>query len=101
MDFAASVDLKNQSNIDWKIYPIQSGRFYETRGALEREEVKKSQFFPIPDATVIVILHKDHKLYYGAPTGVIPTESVISTAGEILPEQDISFLDMTQYRDAS
>ena len=101
MDFAASVDLKDPRNIDWEIYPIQSGRFYETRGALEREEVKKSQFFPIPDATVIVILHQDHKIYYGAPTGVIPTESVISTAGEILPEQDISFLDMTQYRDAS
>ena len=72
MDFAASVDLKNQSNIDWEIYPLQSGRFYETRGALEPVEVKKSQFFPIPDATVIVILHQDHKIYYGAPTGVIP-----------------------------
>ena len=79
MDFAASVDLKNQSNIDWEIYPIQSGRFYETRGALEREEVKKSQFFPIPDAEVIVILHKDHTLYYSslseryAPFSLVPS----------------------------
>ena len=95
MDFAATVDMKNPSTIDWRNYPITSGKFYESRGSLEPAEVKKSLSFPTPDATVLVILHKDHKVYYSAPTSVIPAESVISTTGEILPEQDISFLDMT------
>lgn len=64
MDFAATIDLKNPQNIHWTKYPIQSGKFYETRGALEPREIKKSQSFPTPDAAVIVILHKDHKEYY-------------------------------------
>ena len=72
MDFAATVDMKNLSTIHWKNYPITSGKFYESRGSLEPVEVKKSLSFPTPDATVIVILHKDHKVYYSAPTGVIP-----------------------------
>jgi hypothetical protein len=66
MDFAATVDLKNPQTIDWENYPIKSGRFYETRGSLEPTEMKKSQSFPTPDATVIVVLHKDHKLYYSS-----------------------------------
>lgn len=64
MDFAATIDLKNPDTIDWTNYPIQSGEFYATRGALEPRDTKKSQSFPTPDATVIVILHKDHKEYY-------------------------------------
>ncbi len=66
MDFAALVDLKNPANIDWSNYPIRSGRFYETRGGLEKVETKKQIAFPIPDATIIVILHKDHKVYYSS-----------------------------------
>ncbi len=64
MDFASMIDLKNSDMIDWINYPIVSGRFYETRGSLEPKEVKKSQSFPLPDATIIIILHKDHKIYY-------------------------------------
>ena len=96
MDFASTVDLKNPTNIDWEKYPIQSGRFYDTRGSLEVVEVKQSVSFPTPDATVIVILHKDHKIYYGSHASDIPTGSVISTTGEILPEQDISYLAMIE-----
>ncbi len=64
MDFAATLDRKNPDNIDWGSYPIQSGIFYETRGSLEPREEKKSRSFPIPDATIIVILHQDHQDYY-------------------------------------
>lgn len=64
MDFASMVDLKNPENIDWKSYPIKNGVFYETHGTLEPREEKKSRFFPIPDATIIVILHQDHRDYY-------------------------------------
>ena len=66
MDFAATVDLKNPSMIDWETYPIRSGRFYKTRGSLEPVEVKKVSSFPTPDARVVVILHKDHRIYYSA-----------------------------------
>ena len=78
MDFAATIDLKNPSNIDWESYPIQSGRFYETRGSLESIEIKKSISFPTPDATVIVVLHKDHRVYYSSPVCVIPIIPVIA-----------------------
>jgi A/G-specific adenine glycosylase len=64
MDFAATVDLKNPNHIDWEVYPLKSGRWYETQWSLEPREVKKSVSFPIPDATVIVILHEDHTVYY-------------------------------------
>ncbi len=68
MDFAATVDLKNPSTIDWENYPIKSGRFYETRGSEEPTEVKKSVSFPTPDAKVVVILHQDHRVYYSETT---------------------------------
>jgi hypothetical protein len=64
MDFAATIDVKNPDNIDWNNYPIRSGIFYETHGNLEPREEKQSRTFPIPDATVVVILHQDHRDYY-------------------------------------
>ena len=64
MDFSSLVDLKNPQNIDWENYPIRSGVFYETRGDMEPQEQKISQSFPIPDAHVIVILHRDHQAYF-------------------------------------
>ncbi len=76
MDFASIIDLKNPENIDWENYPIQSGVWYTTRGSLEPREEKKSQSFPLPDATIIVILHKDHKVYY-SDTGVIARNEAI------------------------
>lgn len=64
MDFAATVDLKNYENIEWENYPIKEGLFYETRGVQEPKEEKKGQNFPIPDASILVVLHKEHKIYY-------------------------------------
>jgi adenine-specific DNA glycosylase len=78
MDFAATIDLKNPSNIDWESYPIRSGKFYETKWSLEPIEMKKSQSFPTPDATVVVVLHKDHKVYYSdSRASVIPAHAGI------------------------
>lgn len=64
MDFAATVDLKNPDSINWKEYPIQRGLFYETGWSLEPREEKKNKSFPIPDATILVIIHQDHRDYY-------------------------------------
>lgn len=64
MDFAATVDVKNPSSIDWENYPIPSGLWYDTRGSLEPQETKKAESFPTPDATLVVILHQDHRVYY-------------------------------------
>lgn len=71
MDFAATVDLKNPSNIDWENYPIKNGKWYETRWSLEIVETKKSETFPVPDASLVVMLHRDHRIYYS------PRESTI------------------------
>jgi A/G-specific adenine glycosylase len=64
MDFASIVDRKSLQSIDWENYPIRSGVFYDTRGTMEPQEIKKSQSFPTPDATILLTLHKDHKEYY-------------------------------------
>ena len=64
MDFASTIDLKNPENIDWENYPITSGKFFESRGTLEEKEIKVSASFPTPDASVIVILHENHQIYY-------------------------------------
>ncbi len=79
MDFASIVDLKNPALIDWDHYPLQSGLWYETHWALEPIEAKKSSVFPIPDATVMVILHEGHKVYYSEPIEQVspPYDSVI------------------------
>jgi hypothetical protein len=66
MDFASTIDLKNPTSIDWDHHPIPYGLFYETRGSMEPWEIKISQSFPIPDATVVVMLHQDHRVYYTA-----------------------------------
>jgi hypothetical protein len=68
MDFAATIDLKNPDTIDWTHYPIQSGVWYETRGSLEPRDMKKPETFPTPDASVIVVLHEDHRIYYSEKT---------------------------------
>lgn len=80
MDFASMIDLKNPTSIDWDHHPIPHGLFYETRGSMEPQETKVSQSFPIPDATVIVILHQDHRVYY--------TLSVESYTPFILPASE-------------
>jgi A/G-specific adenine glycosylase len=87
MDFAALVDLKNPEYIDWENYPIRNGKFYETRWWLEPKEEKKSVSFPIPDATVIVVLHKEHKIYYSPPISVIPGLSRNPDKKERIPSE--------------
>jgi HhH-GPD superfamily base excision DNA repair protein len=72
MDFAALIDLKSANLIDWDIYPIQSGRFYETRGTLEPVEMRKSMTFPLPDAQILLVLHRDHQIYYSKKGGYRP-----------------------------
>ncbi len=64
MDFARIIDDKNPNNIDWENYPLQCGKFYETRGSLEIFETKNKETFPIPDARIIAILHENHKKYF-------------------------------------
>jgi hypothetical protein len=66
MDFASTVDLKNPLAINWDTYPIRSGKFFETRGVWEKIENTLTKTFPIPDASVIVVLHQDHKTYYSS-----------------------------------
>lgn len=66
MDFGSLISLNNKSGIDWEGYPFKNCQFYETLGSLELEQKKKQQIFPTKDAQIIVILHKDHKVYYSS-----------------------------------
>jgi len=68
MDFGSLVSLNNRNGIDWEDYPFKNCRFYETSGALEFKEPKKQRFFPTKDARLIVVLHRDHKVYYSSDT---------------------------------
>jgi hypothetical protein len=80
MDFSSTIDLKNSTSIDWDHHPIPQGLFYETRGGMEAIESRISVSFPIPDATIIIILHQDHRVYYAL--------SVESYAPFILPASE-------------
>ncbi len=72
MDFAALVDLKEKSNIDWENYPLKESVFYKERGANELTLPKVNRSFPTPDAEIRIILHKDHKVYYFPPLHLVP-----------------------------
>ncbi len=64
MDFSALIDLKNPEIIHWEEYIFTESKFYTTRWALESSEEKQKHSFPIPDATIIVTLHENHRIYY-------------------------------------
>ncbi len=64
MDFARIIDILPKEKIIWEIYPLKTSKFYLTRWDLEQTKEKKRSYFPLPDAKVIVILHKDHTIYY-------------------------------------
>ncbi len=68
MDFAALIDLKDTSNINWENYQLKNSLFYKERGANELTLTKVSRSFPTPDAEIWIILHKDHRVYYFPPT---------------------------------
>lgn len=68
MDFSSLIDLKNPNQIDWENYPIRSWIWYETRWSIEPIIQKAGQYFPTPDANIIVILHEWHKTYYSENT---------------------------------
>ena len=67
MDYGATVSLNAIKNINWDNYPLPSSKFYQTRWELEPIPEKKKSSFPNKQAHVIAILHKDHKMYFGAP----------------------------------
>lgn len=46
-------------------YLFKESLFFVSKGSLESRVQKTRTSFPLPDASIIVILHKDHKVYYG------------------------------------
>lgn len=68
MDWANLVDFNTKSQIDWEQYP-RIGIFWTTHGASEEEKVKVNTSFPVPDARVVVFLHRDHSIYFSDPEG--------------------------------
>lgn len=66
MDWANLVDFNMKSQIVWEQYP-RIGMFWTTHGAREEEKIKVNTSFPVPDARVVVFLHRDHSIYFSDP----------------------------------
>jgi A/G-specific adenine glycosylase len=64
MDWARLMEPKNSNLFDRKTYIFKESEFYISGWETEIIEKKITQYFPIPDAQVIVTLHQDHKIYY-------------------------------------
>lgn len=72
MDFGSLVSLNNKPEnlVGWeKIsenYPLAGCTWFQDRGTLEVQEKKKKLVFPTKDASIIVVLHENHKIYYSS-----------------------------------
>jgi adenine-specific DNA glycosylase len=72
MDFGSLVSSNNKpiGQEDWdnilKNYPLSGCKWVETRGVLEIQEKKKKLIFPTKDASIRVILHENHHIYYSS-----------------------------------
>lgn len=47
-------------------YPLPGCKWYETGGALEIPVVKQKTIFPTKDASIVVTLHENHRIYYSS-----------------------------------
>ncbi len=72
MDFGSLVSLNNKptSEKEWeslqKNYPFSLCKWLETRGTLEVQEKKQKLIFPTKDASISVVLHENHRIYYSS-----------------------------------
>ena len=64
MDWARTMEPKTSSLLNKESYIFTESQFYISSGETEIIEKKKTEYFPIPDATIMVTLHQDHKIYY-------------------------------------
>jgi len=80
MDFAQEQDISKTSakplssiltpsqeqggNTIFVDYPLPSCKYYKTQWKLEPLKQKKKTTFPTKDATIVIVLHKDHKVYF-------------------------------------
>ncbi len=64
MDWARLMEPKTSSQLNKETYIFRNSEFYITWWENELIEKKKTEYFPIPDAKIIVTLHQDHKIYY-------------------------------------
>ncbi len=81
---AAFMDLGSLGITD--IYPLSGCRWHETGGRLEVPNVKRKTVFPTKDASIVVTLHENHRIYYSSsnteykPFLLPPTEGDIRHA---------------------
>ena len=64
MDWARLMEPKTSNLLNKESYIFTESQFYISSGETEIIEKKKTEYFPIPDATIMVTLHQDHKIYY-------------------------------------
>lgn len=72
MDFGSLVSLNTKPSEEngWKKilkdYPLENCLWIKTQGTFELQEKKKKGVFPTRDASIKVILHENHKVYYSS-----------------------------------
>jgi hypothetical protein len=64
MDLGALWSHNSPTLIDYSKSPFQCCKFTETQGVLEVTPPKTKTYFPLPDAQIIVVLHRNHQEYY-------------------------------------
>lgn len=74
-------------------YPLSGCKWLETKGALEIQEKKKKQVFPTKDASIQVILHENHRIYYSSKEDKYQTFLLPPT------EEDIRHFVQSYFRD--
>ncbi|OIO76464.1 hypothetical protein AUJ87_02855 [Candidatus Gracilibacteria bacterium CG1_02_38_174] len=75
MDFGSlvSFNIKPSDESGWekisKNYPLDDCFWLKTQGVLEVQEKKKKRVFPTKDASIKVVLHENHRIYYSSVEG--------------------------------
>ena len=64
MDFGSIISLGRPDHIDFTQYPLPGCAFGMSHGASEQVESIRRVVFPRVDASIVVILHHDHRTYY-------------------------------------
>lgn len=89
MDFGSLVSLNNKPSdyIGWNTirenYPLGGCKWLETEGVLELQEKKQKRVFPTKDASIIVVLHENHRIYYSSETTGYKAFILPPTEGDI------------------
>ena len=102
MDFGSTISLNTKPSWEneWqelsKDFPLDNCLWLKTQGALEVQKKKKRLVFPTKDASIRVILHENHRIYYSSTEWEYQSFTLHATEGDI--RQAVQEYFHTKYR---